>query len=103
MAGNGDPHYHLDHPWQHGHFRGVIGTGHVWRMHGGDRGRLAIGGFFLSVGAFDWVFCDDWLWDSEDIVIHDDPDHIGCYDASWTTRPSGGGCATKCSRAACCR
>jgi hypothetical protein len=74
-----DPHYHLDHPWEHGHFPGITGPGHVWRMHGGDRRRFAIDGFFLSVAAFDWAFCDDWLWNSDDIVIYDDPDHIGWY------------------------
>ncbi len=24
-------------------------------------------------------FCDGWFWDSDDIVIYDDPDHVGCY------------------------
>jgi hypothetical protein len=78
-TGHNDPHYHLDHPWEHGHFSGVIGAGHVWRMHGGDRGRFAIGAFLFSVAALDWAYCDDWLWDSDDIVIYDDPDHIGWY------------------------
>jgi hypothetical protein len=41
-------------------------------MHGGDRGRFAIGAFFFSVAALDWAYCDD-------IVIYDDPDHIGWY------------------------
>jgi len=77
--GRDDPHYHLDHPWEHGHFPGAIGPGHVWRLHGGDRGRFAIGAFFFSVAAFDYAYCDDWLWDSDDIVIYDDPDHIGWY------------------------
>jgi hypothetical protein len=26
-TGRNDPHYHLDHPWVHGHFPGVIGPG----------------------------------------------------------------------------
>jgi len=78
-SGRNDPHYHLDHPWEHGHFPGAIGSGQVWRLHGGDRGRFAIGAFFFSVAAFDYAFCDDWLWDSDDIVIYDDPDHVGWY------------------------
>jgi hypothetical protein len=78
-SGRGDSHYHLDHPWGHGHFPGRVGPGHVWRLHGGDRSRFAIGGFFFSVAAFDYAFTDDWLWDSDDIEIYDDPDHAGWY------------------------
>ena len=78
-TGRGDPHYHLDHPWEHGHFPGAIGAGHVWRLHGGDRSRFFIGGFFFSVAAFDYAFSEDWLWDNDDIVIYDDPDHVGWY------------------------
>jgi hypothetical protein len=78
-SGRNDPHYHVDHPWEHGHFTGPMGRGHVWRLGGGDRGRFAIGGFFFSVAAFDFAYCNDWLWDSDDIVIYDDPDHVGWY------------------------
>src|SRR5450631_2215015 len=28
--GRDDPHYHLDHLWEHGHFPGTIGPAHVW-------------------------------------------------------------------------
>jgi hypothetical protein len=78
-TGRNDPHYHLDHPWEHGHFPGAIGRGHVWRLGGGDYHRFGIGGFFFQVAAFDVAFCSDWLWDSDDIVIYDDPDHVGWY------------------------
>lgn len=78
-TGRNDPHYHLDHPWEHGHFTGPVGRGHVWRLHGGDHSRFGIGGFFFAVAAADFAFSNDWLWDSDDIVIYDDPDHDGWY------------------------
>ena len=78
-TGRGDAHYHLDHPWEHGRFPGAIGAGHAWRMHGGDHGRFAIGGFFFCVAAFDAAYCGDWLWDDDDIILYDDPDHVGWY------------------------
>lgn len=78
-TGPDDPHYHLDQPWLRGHFPGILGPGQVWRLHGGDHGRFAVGAYFFSVAAFDYAFCDDWLWDSDDIVIYEDPDHVGWY------------------------
>jgi hypothetical protein len=78
-TGRNDAHYHLDHPWEHGRFPGIIGPGHVWRLHGGDRGRFAVAGFFFAVAAFDFAYCDAWLWSDDDIVIYDDPDHVGWY------------------------
>lgn len=78
-SGRGDDHYHVDHPWEHGHFPGVIGAHQVWRVHGGDRARFAIGAYFFSVAPYDYDYCNDWLWDSDDIVIYDDPDHVGWY------------------------
>jgi hypothetical protein len=75
----GDAHYRLAHPWEHGHFPGTIGPRHVWRLHGGRPDRFEIGGFFFSVAPYDVDFCGDWLWDSDDIVLYDDPDDPGWY------------------------
>ena len=74
-----DQHYHLDRPWEHGHFPGTIGARHVWRLHGGRADRFEIGGFFFSVAPYDVSNCGDWLWDSDDIVLYDDPDDPGWY------------------------
>ena len=78
-TGPRDPHYHLDHPWEHGHFPGAIGREHVWRLTGGGPSRFGFGGFFFSIAPYDVGYCSDWNWDADDIVIYDDPDHPGWY------------------------
>jgi hypothetical protein len=78
-TGRDDAHYHLDHPWEHGHFTGGFGPDHRWRLGGGGPGRFWFGGFSFSVAPYDVGFCDGWLWDSDEIIIYDDPDHEGWY------------------------
>jgi|HubBroStandDraft_5_1064220.scaffolds.fasta_scaffold438228_1 hypothetical protein len=71
--------YHLDHPWEHGHFPGVTGAGQVWRIGGGGPSRFWFGGYFFSVAPADIGYCDGWLWDSDDIILYPDPDDVGWY------------------------
>jgi hypothetical protein len=78
-SGRGDGNYHLDHPWEHGHFPGRIGPGHIYRLEGGDRDRFRFGGVFFGVAPWDFGYVGDWLWVSDDIVIYEDPDHPGWY------------------------
>ena len=74
-----DPRFHLNRPYEHGRFVGGFGPRHLYRIERGNRERFWIGNYAFSVAPFDYAYTDDWLWNSDQILIYEDPDHDGWY------------------------
>jgi hypothetical protein len=78
-SGASDPHYQMAQPWAHGHFSGGFGPQHTFVLAGGNPQRFWFGNFYWDVAAYDYNIVADWNWAGDQIVIYEDPDHVGWY------------------------
>ncbi|MDP9053478.1 MAG: hypothetical protein M3N93_04140 [Acidobacteriota bacterium] len=78
-SGRGDANYRFDRPFDRGRFTAGFGPQHVWRLSGGGPNRFWFNNYYWSVAPYDQNLVSSWLWNNDDIVIYDDPDHPGWY------------------------
>jgi len=81
-AAPNDPRFHVDQPFEHGHFANV-GPSHRFAVSRIDRDHhffyLPDGAYF-QIADWDWALAADWCWDcGDDFVVYEDPDHPGWY------------------------
>lgn len=78
-SGANDSHFRVDQPWVHGRFTGGFGPQHVFVLAGGNRERFWFGNYYWDIAPYDYNIVVGWNWAGDQIVIYEDPDHIGWY------------------------
>jgi hypothetical protein len=78
-----DARFHLDHPWEHGHFE-HFGPSFQYHVGGFDVASHRFwftGGGYFEIAAWDLPLAADWCWNctDDDYVVYEDPDHPGWY------------------------
>lgn len=79
MPARGDQRFHLDHPFEHGYFPLGLGAHYVYRLEGGAPSRFWFQGAYFEVAPPDVAYAQGWLWNSDDIVVYQDPSNPGWY------------------------
>jgi hypothetical protein len=51
----------------------------VYRLGGGGPNRFFFNGFYFGVASPDLAYVNGWDWDTDDVVVYDDPDDPGYY------------------------
>jgi len=78
-----DRRYHLDHPFEHGHFAhfGPTYRYNIVRIDPNLHRFWLPSGEYFEVPAWDWPLAAGWCWtcNADDFVIYEDPDHPGWY------------------------
>ena len=78
-TGRNDGHYRLNRSLEHGRFLAEVGPRRIYRLEGGGPNRFWFAGYEFSIAPYDVPYAVNWIWNSDDIVLYDDPDHPGWY------------------------
>jgi len=78
-SGANDRNYHINSSWEHGRFSGGFGRQHLFVLAGGNRERFWFNNFYWGVASYDYNIVEDWNWTGDQVVIYEDPDHVGWY------------------------